>query len=489
MSDGIDRLTQHVNQLLSQRIRPLYLTVDDTLSLVASRGNAGHYGLPPLAPGVSMAELLPVLSVLDVTQHEAQAWRFVQLPQAPVSHIHVIHLPGGWGIALLDASAEHTEQQAQQQVAHELLLLRDERERLVAELELANRLKGEFIARMSHEFRTPLTSVIGYSEQLREHCDADDVAQRHIGAVVRGGRYLLNLVENLLDQARIEADQFTLNPGACDLNELSEQVEQLLRPLAERKQLSLAWWFDGDIPPRVWLDATRLQQVLINLVGNAIKFTREGGINVEFTWQRERLHIAVSDTGPGISGDDQARIFEPYHQAGGADHAKGAGLGLTISRALVRAMGGDISVTSDGRGARFEFGIDAGTIRSGGACSTDALAGRKVLLADDDPDLLELFSLYLKAAGCSVERARDANQAMTAARRFDPDAIVLDLNLGEDRGTDVAAQIRRAGYRQPLVLLSASVTEDDTDSGLFDAHWRKPIGRAQLLEGIAGLIG
>ncbi len=493
MSDPIEQLAQHVNQLLSRQTHPLFLAVDEGLRLVSVRGDPAHFGLPSLEPGDDIGGHLPLLSTLDANSRAPQYWRFVELPGAPVCHVHLIRMPTGWGVALLDASVEHAEQQARQQSAHELLLLRDERERLLAELEQANRLKGEFIARMSHEFRTPLTSVIGYGEQLREQCDTDKMAMHHIGAVIRGGRYLLNLVENLLDQARVEIDQLQLNPGACDLHELSEETEQLLRPLAEQKRLSLAWWFDGEIPPRVWLDATRLQQILVNLVGNAIKFTREGGINVEFTWQQGRLAVAICDSGPGISDNQVATIFEPYQQASSSQRSKGAGLGLTISRALVRAMGGDIEVQSNpGGGSCFRFDIDADRVQPGGAQVADVLAGRKVLIADDDPDLLDLFSLYLRAAGCTVERASDAESTRLTARRFRPDIIILDLNLGDSLGTDVAAELRREGYRQRLALLSAAApatTATDQGDTTFDACWHKPIGRAQLLEGVAELLG
>ncbi len=487
---ALEQLTRHVNRVLSAQSRPLFLIVDAALRVVAVRGDAAHFGLATLATGDSVDECLPVLATLDASEPSTHAWRFVELPGAPVSHVHVIPVDDGWGVALLDASREHAEQQARQQAAHELLLLRDERERLLGELAEANRLKGEFIARMSHEFRTPLTSVLGYGEQLRERCADDPHATHHVGAVIRGGHYLLNLVENLLDQASLDTQTLQLNPGACDLHDLSEQVELLLRPQAEQKQLSLGWWFDGELPPRVWLDGARLTQVLINLVGNALKFTREGGVNVEFGWHDGRLHVAVSDTGPGIGDDDAQRIFEPFQQAGGAQQAKGAGLGLAISQALVRAMGGEITLDTDKRGSCFAFTIDAAVIPSAATSAGDALAGRRVLLADDDPDLLDLFSLFLKAAGCSVEQASGAEQTIQRAQAFRPDAIVLDRNLGSAHGHDVARQLRRAGYRQRIALLTAA-----PDSGaasepgeLFDAYWHKPIGRAQLLEGLAGLL-
>ena len=493
MSEALDSVARHVNRQLSQRARPLFLDLDNAFRLRDLRGDSRHFGWSRSDIGSDASIRLPLLATLDpagnLTGDPAQSWRFVSLPDAPVCHVHLLRLDDGWGLALLDASTEHAEQQARQQAAHELLLLREERERLLAELERSNRLKSAFIARMSHEFRTPLTSVIGYGEQLREVCD-DARGQHYAGAVLRGGRYLLNLVENLLDQALIENQQPRIDANACDLHAVSDEAEQLLRPLAEQKNLALAWWFDGSIPVRVWLDAARLQQVLLNLVGNAIKFTDSGSINVEFDWRDESLHVAVSDSGPGIAVDQQQAIFEPYQQADDSHRTKGAGLGLAISRALVEAMDGELRLaSSDSRGSRFEFHIAAPAVRPGGA-DADVLAGRLVLLVDDDRDLLDLFSLYLKAAGCSVHTAADAEQATTIVKRFRPDVAIVDLILGDANGTDVAAGLRRSGHRGPIVLLSAAIAVPSQGDGrsAFDACWQKPIGRAQLLDGIAGLL-
>jgi signal transduction histidine kinase len=492
MTDGLQLLSGHINRVLAEQTRPLYIEVDDDLRLLDSRGDGSRYGFGSLKPGMSLDQALSILATADPADKTPQAWRFVELPGSCICHIHVLRLPQGWGVALLDASAEHAEQQVRQQSAHELQLLRDERERLIAELKRANQLKSEFIGRMSHEFRTPLTSVIGYSDQLREMRANDKEAQHHLNAVGRGARYLLNLIENLLDQARIEVDQLYLNPSGCDLHEISEEVEQLLRPVARQKQLSLAWWFDAEIPPRLWLDATRLKQIMINLVGNAIKFTKQGGVSVEFSWQDGRLHISVADTGPGVSEAETDAIFEPFRQGRDGRQSKGAGLGLAISRTLVRAMGGEIRLSSKkDKGSRFEFSIHAAAVKGGRAANTHSLNGRKVVLADDDSDLLELLQLYLTSAGLGVESCQDAADALEAVRRWSPHAVLLDLNLGSDDGAALASQLRADGYRNPIVALSASNAGDvagTTQASTFDARWTKPISRGRLLAGLAELL-
>ena len=490
MSGGLQSLRQHINRVLTRQTRPLYLVVDDALRLVEGRGEGRHYGLESLQAGAALDERLA--PILPIEAQETQAWRFVQLAGAPPCHVHIIRLDDGWGVAMLDASAEHAAQLAQQQSAHELLLLRREREALIAELEQANRLKSNFIAGMSHEFRTPLTSIIGYSDQLREIRPDDRETQHHLNAVGRGARYLLNLVENLLDQARREIGPLQLHPGACELAEVSSEVEQLLRPVAGQKQLSLVWWFASDIPARLWLDAIRLKQVLINLVGNAIKFTEQGGVNVKFDWQDGRLQVVVADTGPGIDEADAAAIFEPYRQAAGQNQAKGAGLGLTISQALVQAMGGEVRLnTRKGEGSRFEFSIDAPAVHGGRSGDGGSLADKKIVIADDDPDLLELFRLWLSSAGCRVETARDAASTLETVRRWGPDAVLLDLDLGGDDGAAVAAELGAGGRHCRIVVLSAAPNDAANEqqlSDVVDARWTKPISRAELLRGLAVLI-
>ena len=492
MSSGLKLISRHVNRVLAEQTRPLMLEVDDAWRLLRSHGDGRHYGLGELRAGVSMELSLPFLATADPDDKAPQAWRFVELPGARICHVHALRVDAGWAVALLDAEQDHAEQQARQQVAHELELLREERERLIRELEQANRLKSDFIARMSHEFRTPLTSVIGYSDQLREIGGKDPQAEHHLQAIGRGARYLLNLVENLLDQARIEIDQLTLNPNGCDLHEMSDEIEQLLRPVARQKQLSLAWWFDAEIPPRLWLDSTRLKQIMINLVGNAIKFTQQGGVSVEFGWNDGRLQVRVSDTGPGIAEKDLAAIFEPYRQAADGERAKGAGLGLSISQTLVRAMGGEISVRSEtGKGSHFEFSIRANAVKGGRPADTSTLRGKTVLVTDDDADLLELLRLYLNSAGLKVKTCTDAAGTLETLRNTKPDVALLDLNLAGDDGIVLAQRMREAGFDRPIVLLSASPPDDQADHGkpgIFDARWLKPVSRARLIEGLAELL-
>lgn len=492
MSDNLSQLKQHINRLLAKEKRPLYLELDFALRVVDAHGDGQHFGLPPLAEGVALDDALAILSSADHDSARPLGWAFVELPTGAICHIHALPQKSGWSVALLDAQAEHAARQQRQQAAHDLALLRDERERLIDELDKANRLKGEFIARMSHEFRTPLAAVIGYSDELRELRQNDKEVISHLSAVGRGAHYLLNLVENLLDHASIENNTLSIKPSGCDLHELSDEIELLLRPVARQKQLALAWWFDGNIPSRVWVDGTRLKQILINLVGNAIKFTRSGGVNVEFDWHDNRLDISVEDTGPGIPPADAQVIFQPFNQGGTDRHAKGAGLGLAISQTLIREMGGDIALKcGDSQGARFEFSVDAPAVRNSQGTDTRVLSGLDIVIADDDPDMRELLKLFLSAAGCRVHATHSGTEAMELAKRIKPRFVVLDINLDDGDGSAIAHRLRENGFRGRIVALSGNDSQEQGEQAFrqFDAFWRKPVSRWQLLDGLADLLG
>lgn len=493
MNDGVDAIRQHLNRALLEQLSPLFLEIDLDGHLVASRGDATAFGLADARPGSAVDDELPVLVGLEHRPGVAHHWSFVTLPNGAVCHVYAIGLAEGWGIALLDARTEHEERRERQQTAHELLLLRDERERLVTELAESNRLKSAFIARMSHEFRTPLASVIGYTDELRELRGDDDQVQRHLAAVSRGARHLLNLVENLLDQASLEIESLSISPRSTDVAEISDEIEQLLRPMAGQRQLTLAWWFDDDIPERVWLDPMRLKQVLINLVGNAIKFTRSGSVTVTFGWAEDRLRVCVEDTGPGIPEAEQTRVFEPFTQSGNRIHGKGAGLGLSISRALVEAMGGNIGLHSEeGVGSRFVFEVDARRIGEDESGTTRRLRDRRVLVVDDDPDMRELLRRYLSKAGCRVVATGDAPKVLGQKNDPTPDAVILDIGLGTTDGNAVARDLRTNGYRGRLVALSGNAAPDANwtagPTSPFDAYWIKPMRRGELLRALADLL-
>lgn len=224
--------------------------------------------------------------------------------------------------------------------------------------------KAEFMANMSHEIRTPLTSIIGFSSLLAARADLGDEARRHVGRVRAAGQGLLALVNDILDFSKLEAGEMRIVPEPIDAALLFEETLDLFQPLAEPKGLKLMLRGDARLPGRVVLDPERLRQILLNLLGNAVKFTEAGEVVLAYAYDGElqRLQVEVSDTGPGVAPDQQAKLFQRFTQVDGGSSRRhgGAGLGLAICRALAEAMGGGIAMRSAlGQGSTFSFWLPA----------------------------------------------------------------------------------------------------------------------------------
>ncbi len=506
MNAELEHLTQQFDEVLNQAAKPLYLVVDEAHRLLSVSGDSTYYGLGDLLPGSNVSETLAFLVGADRQPGTPFLIELVETPSGKAANIHVFALPRGWGIAYLDATRERDELQRRQQATNELALLHQRRERLLQELEEARgtlerknreleeatRLRSLFIGRMSHEFRTPLSSILGYTELLLEELEEQPVAQSRLAAIQRGGRYLLNLVDNLLDQAQLEHEELRLHPSACDLRSMARELEEMFRPVARHKHISLEWQFHGDLPERVWLDELRLRQILVNLLGNAFKFTQAGKVTVELDWRDGRLRLAVTDTGPGVPLEAQSRLFEAFQQVGGdRSTSKGVGLGLSISRALVRRMGGDLCFAPHVGGSRLELAVQAPARTGPPPGTAEPLRGAQVLVVDDDEDILALLRLYLNAAGTEVQLARNAEQALTRVAEAPPQLVLMDLQLGERRGSDVAMRMRETGFTRPIVIMSAAddaATREHLSKTGVEAFLTKPLRRNELIERLAALL-
>jgi signal transduction histidine kinase/ActR/RegA family two-component response regulator len=507
--DGLlHRLAARADAALTERARPLYLVVDEDLRLRAASGDGSYYGFPALVPGAGLAQPLAFLQGADPRAAAEQTLELVETPSGAAADVHIVPLADGWGLAYLDATRERDVRRRHQQAANELALLHERRERLLAELEdaraelerknaaleEATRLRSLFIGRMSHEFRTPLAAILGYAELLLEELPERSAPRSRVGAIQRGGRYLLNLVDNLLDQARLEHEGLSLRPSVCDLRSMAAELDEMFRPIADQKGLALAWRFGRAVPERLWLDELRLRQVLVNLLGNAFKFTHGGGVGVVLDWQAERLTLVVEDSGPGVPAAARERIFEPFQQAEGSGRpGRGAGLGLAISRALVRRMGGDLRLLPSERGTRLELTVRAPAHAPRVAGDAEPLRGAVVLIADDDEDMLALLRVYLSAAGSRVRLARTGAQAsaMVSDAADMPDLVLLDMRLGAERGSDVALSLRRLGFAGPLVVMSAlddEATRRRLERAGVDAFLAKPLRRGELLDALSALL-
>jgi len=382
---------------------------------------------------------------------------------------------------------------------------RERVERLKAEAE--NRSKSEFLAHLSHELRTPLSAILGFTELLlNKSVDAENTA--HLRIVHRNGKHLLGLLNDILDLSKIEAGKLELEKQPLVLSGFLTDIYFLMQGAAVDKNLQLRIEAPNPLPITIYTDPMRLRQVLLNLMGNAIKFTHEGEIVLKIDWsndnQKNGLRFSVKDSGIGISAETIKVIFEPFVQSKNAQlHPRaGTGLGLTISKQLVGRMGGSIGVTSEvGLGSEFSFTLALDDLAS---AETEMLAlnfdtaaehsveiprfNGRVLVADDLHDIRMLIGHFVELTGAEVIYATDGADAVrivNAEKFLDKnfDLILLDIHMPVMDGHQAAQQLRLEGFSQPLVALTAAHMKGDMDrcfaSG-FTAYLAKPIDQARL---------
>ena len=384
--------------------------------------------------------------------------------------------------------------------------------------EVANRTKDCFLANMSHEIRTPMTVVLGYVDMISDGCArrCEFGRQRmdhHAEIVRRNGDHLLAIINDMLDISKIESGKITVERTECSPCRIVADVASLMRPRAVDKGLTLDVVYHGRIPETVRTDSTRLHQILINLVGNAIKFTKTGGIRlaaflVESAGDgKTELCFEITDSGVGISQEQLGKVFKAFTQADETMSRQfgGTGLGLTISRGLVESLGGTLSAKSElGHGSTFRFTIETGLLDSVRMLENahEAHASAKpiqekpaaklfarVLLCEDGPDNQRLIALLLKKAGVDVKVADNgqiglekALEARETGRPFD--VILMDMQMPVMDGYTATAKLREAGYTDPIVALTAHAMAYDRQKCLdagCDDYARKPISRADLL--------
>ncbi|WP_454760173.1 MASE1 domain-containing protein [Caulobacter segnis] len=372
-----------------------------------------------------------------------------------------------------------------------------------AEAETAAAVKGEFLANMSHELRTPLTAVIGFANLLADEPALSQRGKRYVDRITTGGRTLLATINDILDFSRLEQGRITLDPRTVAITGVVSEVLEMLAPDAAAKALVLRSVGDDTAPPELFIDPERVRQVLLNLIGNAVKFTEVGEVRLETDYdiQTGRLRMSVTDTGPGVAAADQALIFARFAQIDEAlnrEHG-GTGLGLAISRGLIELMGGDIGVESTlGQGARFWFEIPAQTGPSHDAADDEVEEtelplpppGVRVLVVDDNAGNRELVRSVLEAVGVHVAEAVDGEEGVAAAAADAFDAILMDLRMPRLDGVSAAQRIRaEAGpsASSPIIAFSADVRSGPLDP-VFDGATPKPLTVASLLSTLSDAL-
>jgi len=367
--------------------------------------------------------------------------------------------------------------------------------------EQANRAKSSFLANMSHEIRTPMNAILGFSNLLYKNCQ-DERYKSYLAAVCSSGKNLLTLIDDILDLSRIEAGHLEIFSSPTHLRALLQEVEQIFSLRITEKNLNFQLTISDEVPEQLDLDATRLRQVLVNLVGNAVKFTQQGYVHVTVTAvaatpapvEQIELRIEIADSGKGIATEAQQRVFEAFRQQDEEDSRLygGTGLGLSISKRLVEMMHGEIVLHSrSGTGSQFTVLLHQVRVNTGPRDSTPLImptqslvfAPAKVLIVDDVASNRSLISAYLSNTALHLEEASNGAQALSLAATWQPDLILLDLRMPGLDGYQVAQRLKAdpALCHIPLVAITASLLpSNDEDAQSFAARLGKPVEEAAL---------
>jgi two-component system CheB/CheR fusion protein len=368
--------------------------------------------------------------------------------------------------------------------------------------EEANRAKDLFLATLSHEIRTPLSTILMQAQVLRR-AGSDPRVERASAAIERAANFQKRVIEDLLDISRIVSGKLKLDQHVVDLCDIAREAVDLTRGSAEARSIQLVAAVDGP-RTRVLGDPARLQQVLSNLIGNAIKFTPPGGkVSVSLERSEAKTTITVSDTGIGIRSEFLPQVFNRFSQADSSStrSRSGLGLGLAIVKYLVEAHGGSVGADSLGEGQGATFRVTLPVIPGSGAELAHAarvpaanLTGIRVLVVEDDEGTRESILAALAQSGAVVRGARSAAEALEILTEFEPDVLLSDIAMANEDGLSLIAKVRalppERGGRVPAAALTALAALDDRDRILaagFQAHIAKPVDLEELLRSVARL--
>jgi PAS domain S-box-containing protein len=377
----------------------------------------------------------------------------------------------------------------------------------------ANATKSAFLANMSHEIRTPLGAVLGFAELLYGGELRAPERLECIQALKRNGAILSGVINDILDLSKVEAGKLEIERIEVPFAEVMKDIGTILGYSVAERGLRLEIATEGLTPARITTDPLRLRQILLNIVGNAIKFTRRGSVSIKVKLQPDaqgamKLAFIVADTGEGIAPEQVQRLFSPFTQADASTTRRfgGTGLGLALSQRLARALGGDVKLlqSTPARGSTFVVTIDPGAaedqilFQSGQSLpgpeaprAAHHLRETRIHLADDSPDNQLLVKRILKRAGASVETASNGREAVDLAAKERFDLILMDLQMPEMDGYEATRTLRSQGFARPIVALTAHAMKEERQRVLssgFDAHLSKPIDHGQLVKTLAGLL-
>jgi signal transduction histidine kinase/CheY-like chemotaxis protein/purine-cytosine permease-like protein len=473
----------------------------------------GHYLLLMcvIAPSAALLFWLAYQHELQLLGEHAAAlapavrWGFVKVYAGVLLVAGVL----AWWLVLTHKSRQVAQEESNRQT-HLLMREIESHQRTDAQLqqakrqaEAANQAKTRYVTAISHELRTPLNSILGYAQLLDE--DASLPAQRRpaIGVIRRGGEHLLSLIEGTLDIARIESGKLRLEPKPMRLRETLHEIARLFELQAQGKGIAFVHRVDGALPEGVRADEKRLRQILINVLGNAVKFTQQGRVEFRVAYAREIARFEIEDTGPGITHDELERVFEPFARGSAEGTSGGTGLGLTIAKMLTDLMGGELSVSSTpGRGSVFRIRLFLPETREpvGDALPPSAQrmgylgARRRVLVVDNEEVDRTLLASRLAPLGFELVQASHGGEALALLRGgLRPDAILMDLAMPGIDGWETIRRLRAEGLSTaPVAIVSANAFDKglDNDVGIAAEDFIvKPLRLNELLDWLARRLG
>lgn len=384
--------------------------------------------------------------------------------------------------------------------------------RLFVKSREAEMAKDEFLANMSHEIRTPLTAIMGYNDILHEKAlerKADPQELELLRTMNRAGEHLLLVIGDILDISKIEAGKLTVDNEDVPIGSILNDVDSLMRVQAGQKSLQICFTLNTPIPHIIPGDATRIRQILLNLIGNAIKFTEQGGISIDISTNKAgdtgMLDIRITDTGSGMSPEQASNLFKPFSQADASISRQhgGTGLGLTIGKKLAELMGGDVTLdwTEAGKGSCFRLALPFDPTKNHEQLhqlnrfestaeeinAQDINLDLNILVAEDGPDNQRLIKHYLTKAGARVTITNDGQEALDVIlRSTEPfDLVVTDIQMPIMDGHTLAQRLRELEYTLPIIALTAHARAKDRQLALAagcNDHTTKPINRLELLK-------
>jgi len=379
----------------------------------------------------------------------------------------------------------------------------EEARRMAEAAEAANHTKSLFLANMSHEIRTPMNAILGFTQVLQRDPFLSPTQSGHLNTIARSGAHLLKLIDDVLDMSKIEAGRLVLRPGPVHLQDFLDDLMVTFQDRADTKGLKLDRELDPDLPIQVLADEGKLRQILVNLLGNAVKFTDRGAVTLrvrrdDAASPAEHLHllIEVEDTGPGISPEDMQHLFSVFQQGESGARSGGTGLGLAISARLAERMGGGITVTSQpGQGSCFmcrvsleESGEEGKPLGEGAqVLGLDPTCGKvRVLVVDDEGDNRLLLHELLHPMGFEVAEARNGSEALDIFNRWSPRAVLMDMRMPVMDGYEATRRLREseAGRKAFIVAITASAFEGARRQVMatgVDAFLRKPFRQEELV--------